>query len=944
MDRTLAVIAFLALFAPATPAHGQIEQGRLTGVVTDAQGAVLPGVAVTARSAALIGLQTSTTESDGRYRFPSLPPGTYVLTFELSGFQTLTRQNIAVTTGSTMTVDAQLPLASLQESVTVTGESPVVDMSTTKVGTSLNAEKLAAIPTATDMWAVIGQSQGIRMRGFDVGGSHKSQGTGYEAFGVRESREIIDGVDMSIGNYPDYFANEEIAVSAAGADVEVGTAGASVQLTIKSGGNQFHGIENLAYEGEAFVGDNITPATAARGYTGQPNLLFWEGHWDLGGPVRRDRLWFYTAYNHFHIDKAVSGIPRALATDLGIFDATTTKATYKPSPRNTVIGMYQWGKKQKPLRGLGALTPPESILAQDSPYWTWKGEWQRVWTNRFFSSVRYAQFGFDWPMTPAVDAAVRPPRTDSVTGQNAGAGWDAFSNQPYRPQVFATASYFVPSTIGSHDLKSGFEYDLSVHRFSINGNSGPIQYLDRNGQPDRVQFVDVGRNADLGTTWTGADDRDLRIAGYVQDRWAANSRLTLQLGLRYEFQNPHYEAGRRDPIIKDVFPTRATDGTSLLTRHSWAPRLGFNFDISGKGTTIAKAYYGRFYTFIDDALASVNPGGANYKTYEFNDLNGNRLYDGSQELGALLASRGGVSTIVDPDFRLPNTHEVSGSVEHQFWGESSVRAGYVRKMTRDARSLINVAREGQFTVPFTTAPIAIVGYNGAPSGDVTGQQTFNLVTIPGALSGIVQNVTTNLGDANYDTVSVGFNKRFTQRFFMQSSYDYQWRNELRGGSVTNSSTITVSTSPLDTDVLGVGYFQNVNPAVPARQKTTNWQGRLLGRYELPFEIGVAANLRVQSGFNYARVIQTPVPGLGTVGFYTEDLKNNRSDTVPILDLRVGKAITVGKGYRVQAMIDVFNSLNSNAVTNFFLTNGPNYGRIIATLDPRTIQLSVRFDF
>jgi hypothetical protein len=209
-------------------------------------------------------------------------------------------------------------------------------MSTTKVGTSLNAEKLAAIPTATDMWAVIGQSQGIRMRGFDVGGSHKSQGTGYEAFGVRESREIIDGVDMSIGNYPDYFANEEIAVSAAGADVEVGTAGASVQLTIKSGGNQVHGIENLAYEGETFVGDNITPATAARGYTGQPNLLFWEGHWDLGGPVQRDRLWFYTAYNHFHIDKAVSGIPRALATDLGIFDATTTKATYKPSPRNTV--------------------------------------------------------------------------------------------------------------------------------------------------------------------------------------------------------------------------------------------------------------------------------------------------------------------------------------------------------------------------------------------------------------------------------------------------------------------------------------------------------------------------------------------------------------------------------------------------------------------------------
>jgi hypothetical protein len=227
---------------------------------------------------------------------------------------------------------------------------------------------------------------------------------------------------------------------------------------------------------------------------------------------------------------------------------------------------------------------------------------------------------------------------------------------------------------------------------------------------------------------------------------------------------------------------------------------------------------------------------------------------------------------------------------------------------------------------------------------VTGQRAFNLLTIPGSLGGVVSNVITNIGAGNYDTVSLGFNKRFSSRFFLQSSYDYQWRDELRGGSTTNSSTITVSTSPLDTDVLGIGYFQNVNPAVANRQKTTNWQGRLLTRYELPFGAGVAANLRVQSGFNYARVIQTPVPNLGTVGFYTEDLKNNRSDTVPILDLRVDKAITVGGRYRVHGMIDVFNSLNSNAVTNFFLTNGANYGRIIATLDPRTIQLSARFDF
>jgi hypothetical protein len=939
--KCLLAAAAIAVCATASPVSAQIEQGRLTGIVTDAQNAVLPGVTVTAKSPALIGSQTSITETDGRFRFPSLPPGTYTLAFELAGFQTLTRQNIVVTTGNTMTVDAPMQLASLQESVTVTGASPVVDMSTTKVGTELSAEKLASVPTATDMWSVIGQSQGVRMRGFDVGGSHKSQGTGYEAFGVRESREIIDGVDMTIGNYPDYFANEEIAVSAAGADVEVGTAGASVQLTVKSGGNQVHGIENLTYEGEQFVGDNVDDRTAALGYTGQPNLLFWEGHWDLGGPVKKDKLWFYAAYNHFHIDKAVSGIPRSIATDLGIFDALTSKATYRAGGKDTLIGMYQWGLKQKPLRGLSALVPPESILAQDSPYWTFKGEWQRVWSNRLFTNLRYAQFGFDWPMTPAVDAAAKPPRSDLVTGQQSGAGWDAFSNQPYRPQVYATTTYFRPSKTGSHDLKGGFEYDLSVHRFAINGNSGPIQYLDRNGSTDRIQFVDVGRNADLGRTWTGADDRDLRIAGYVQDRWAPGSRVTLQLGLRYEHQKPHYRAGRRDPVITDLFPTQSTPGATLLTRNSWAPRIGMNYDVSGKGITVVKAYYGRFYTFIDDALSSVNPGGANYKTYQFNDLNGNRLYDGPQEVGTLLASQGGVTTIVDPDFKLPTTHEISGSVEHQFWGESSLRFGYVRKMRRNERALVNISREGQFTVPFTTA-VNLVDYDGA-RGATVGQQAFNLVTIPTSLAGVVNNVITNRGDLNFDTISVGFTKRFTHRFFIQSGYDYQWRDEPRGGTNTNATTASVSNTPLTTDVINVGYFQNVNPAVSYQQKTTTWQGRLLGRYQLPMDIGVAANYRVQSGFNYTRVIQVPVPNLGTVGFFTDDLRNHRSDTVPILDLRLDKAVRFGH-CRVQGMIDIFNAMNSNAATNFFVTNGANYGKIIAALDPRTFQLSARFDF
>jgi hypothetical protein len=148
---TLLALAVLVLAAPS--AWAQLEQGRLTGIVTDAQGAVLPGVTVTANSPALLGTQTALTEADGRYRFPALPSGRYTLTYELSGFQGVKRENIVLALGQTLTVDMQLQLATLQETVTVSGESPLVDVTTTSIGSDFSADKLAAIPSATDLWS-----------------------------------------------------------------------------------------------------------------------------------------------------------------------------------------------------------------------------------------------------------------------------------------------------------------------------------------------------------------------------------------------------------------------------------------------------------------------------------------------------------------------------------------------------------------------------------------------------------------------------------------------------------------------------------------------------------------------------------------------------------------------------------------------------------------------
>src|SRR5215213_6187013 len=547
MRRLLGLFVLLAAFCTvAAPAAAQIDQGRLTGTVTDAQGGVLPGVTVTAKSPSLMGVRTTVTEGDGKYSIASLPSGPYELTFELSGFQAFKRAGVILAIGQILTIDGQLQVASLQESVTVTGSSPVVDMQSSKVGTDFTTDKLVGVPTATDVWAVLGQASGVRMNGFDVGGSHKSQQTGYESFGIRNQNRVLnDGVDTTEGSggagfYADFFSNEEVAVSAAGGDVEMNSPGSAVVNTIKSGGNKFKMLNNLTYQQESFVGDNTSAELSKRGYTGQPNIKFWEGHTDIGGPIKTDKVWFFTAYNHFKIDKQISGVPRNIATDLGLFDNYTTKETWKVSQKDTVVGYFQWGRKQKPNRGLSVTVSPEAAQPQDSVSWVYKGEHSRVWTNRLFTDVKVNLFGYDFPLGVKADYKVNPPRLDTGSNFQSGSAWDAFDLARQKPAVTAQTTYYVPAAKGSHDIKVGFEYLLDIAKYAVDGRSGPIQYRDLNGAVNEIRFVDVGDNAALGDTWRGSNDRDQRYAGYAQDRWNPSGRVTITAGVRWDYQRPYY--------------------------------------------------------------------------------------------------------------------------------------------------------------------------------------------------------------------------------------------------------------------------------------------------------------------------------------------------------------------------------------------------------------------
>jgi hypothetical protein len=946
--RRFVVLVVLALAAPS--AFAQSAATRFAGTVKDAQGGVLPGVIVTAASPSLLGVQTVTSEENGTYQFPALPAGSYALTFELQGFQTSVRNHLVLAIGQTLTVDVSLSLATLAETVTVKADTPVIDKQSTSVGNVLTAEKLTSVPTSTDLWGALGQAPGVRMSGFDVGGSHKIQSTGYDAFGViGQVRTITEGVDTTEGSsgagfYQDYFANSEVSVSAAGGDVTASTPGALVQTTVKSGGNQFKALINQTYEGRDFVGSNVDPETAARGFTGQPNVLFWESHGDLGGPVLRDKLWFFGSANHFHIDKIISGVPESVATDLGLVDDLTTKETWKPDAGDTVSGYYQHQHKQQPRRGLAVTRGPASTLQQSSYAWMFSSRWQRVWSNRFFTEVSAGQWGYNFPLVPSTDYLVSPPRTDLVTGVDTGAGFTQggtagpTTTNPRKPQVFASGTYFLPTAhTGSHDLKAGMEWLDDAGTSGATGTSGPILYLDANGQPSQIRLTDVGDPAAFGTTWQASTDANRHASLYAQDRWALNGRVTITGGLRYDRQRPYYDGSSRAPVLSDVFPAVTTPGRTLFVRNNVAPRVGVSVDPTGSSRSVLKAFWGRYYHNLS-TFGSVNPGGTNTKTFLFNDLNGNGLYDGQQELGALVASSGGATTTLDPALKTPHTDEVDLSYQRQLTGESSLRVAYVRKMTRDQITTLNASWEGQFTSP-VTIPVTLRSFDGGAEGT----QPFTVYDIPAALRGIVNNVTENVpasaagGAANYDTVELAFNTRVATSLYVDSGIDVTWKDDLRSPANTSNSPLTQA------DPIASAYFQNVSPAVGVLQRSSVWEAHASGRYELPYGIGLGANVRVQSGWNYARVISVALPNAGTQRFWLEPIDSHRSPTVPLVNVRIDKVVAVGR-YRLTGMLDLFNAINSNAVTNFNLVNGANYNQINGALDPRTLQVGVRFAF
>jgi hypothetical protein len=389
-----------------------------------------------------------------------------------------------------------------------------------------------------------------------------------------------------------------------------------------------------------------------------------------------------------------------------------------------------------------------------------------------------------------------------------------------------------------------------------------------------------------------------------------------------------------------IFPCQTTiSAASFVNNTNVSPRIGVSATLDRAGKSVLKAFYGRYYNNLADGFSGVNPGGQNYVEYNFNDLNHNGKYDGPQELGTFRTRIGGDSSPVLASTKTPYTDEVSFTMERQFWQESSIRGTYVKKMQK------------QF-LPFYYTPMvtAWLGNLTVPTQASYLGTTYNLVDVPNSLANATGTEYTNWPDGNftYDTIEVAFMKRVGAKFFFQVSGDYQWRDELRSADVVNLNGISGGTSPLNTDPIGVFPQLTVNANAPNRQKTTMYHAQMAGHYSFPYAIGVGVNYRFQSGFPYAAIVPDGSVPLNVCNFncafFTQNLDQNRSESVNLLNFRIDKAVPISGRFKATLMLDIYNMLNADPVTNFDLSVGSTYKNVIAVLDPRVFQMGFRLEF
>jgi hypothetical protein len=986
MQRTLTLYLIVAmmLFAGQVFAQITLSTGTIYGKVVDEKSAPLPGVTVTAETGG-VAPRTVVTGPGGSYRFAALPIGTYTVSFTLSGFTELRQEDIRLTAQQNVELNTTLK-QSPEEVLVVSGAPPAVDTKKTSSSTGFTSEYLNNIPSARDPWVIFDQTPGIDVDRVNVGGNESGQQSNFFSKGGDQANNLwsVDGINFTDpaaqGSSPRYFdfeAFEEIQIVTAGHDASMQTGGVNINLITKRGGNTWSGTGSARWTGDQLQGENITDEIRSRGLTLPVKVdQVWDAGGDAGGPILTDRAWIWGAYRYNSIRNFVQ------TPDATQLEEYNLKGNLAYNSSNEGSFQYNWSNKTKQGRFSSVYGPglqsAGSTWDQDGPSWIFKAEHSVIPNSNLFIDGKYIHVRNSFTLDPK-DGCDVPMITRSGTDFFLDQSSGCYSTARDQNAMTVDANWFKQNWLGGdHEFKFGFDYGQS-HTTSFYQYAGGIHVYDyANGSPYDLYYPWVGdyiaRNGvtSRGDVSAGAgfaviladytpDFTNKRTSFYFQDTFRRN-RLTLNLGGRVDIQkadNGIYS--NNNTIVADLIPTWEFQSAQAdVTFTDFSPRLGFTYDLTGKGNAIVRGNYSRFYDIYNPAIAAqVNPGSSIVFAFTpYSDLNADGVITRDEILEDALTYFGysyfftsglvnGLGQPITPDafanlfsissdLKNTTTDEFLVGAEFQIGEASSIGGNFTH---RRYDNLIFDYVPGVTSSDFTCAPQTIT----APTGE---QFTLNFCDTPSFIDGGVL-LNPNGRRREYNGVELLFNKRMADRWMMRVSATIQ-DQKLRfdndgttfGGAFQDPSNIPY--------VKDTWYaFRSAGSGGSIVFPASRWNVKVSGAYQFPHDITVGAYLKVTDGnvvpLQY-RAVQTFL-GAANTGFVVAPFDQERLETLTYMDVSVNKRFGLGNAGSLTLDATVFNLFNTNEVLSIQnRTNSNAFRNILQIVNPRILRLGAIYSF
>jgi hypothetical protein len=965
---TIAIVFGLLPFAVTDALARQAgTSATIIGQVTDASGAVLPGVTVTLTSPALqVPEMTAVTDERGEYRLTTLPIGTYTATYELNGFQTSRREGIRLTVGFTARLDVALGVGALQETVTVSGSAPLVDVASTTTTTQLTRETLELLPTSRNSFnAMMIQTPSARTSvRLDVGGSGFNDSPRFHTMGqLGESWQGVEDIIMQgpasnpSGSYVDYSTLEEATVQVMGHSAATPTRGLAINGVIKSGGNDFHGQGFYSRTSGNLKSDNITPELLQQGISeGDKLRLRDDFSGEIGGRLVRDKLWFFAAsrQRRQHDDILGCFLPvddgnpdGALSTDPCVGTErtrfVTAKVTLQLNQSDKIVGFAQPNWRFGERGGSAVALWETRTYRTPGSDGVWKGEYQTVRSDRFVVDALFGGFyvrSGDSDLGQTRRAGARDRTTLNQWGASDSTG---SRNNIDRWQGRGTATWFQPDgPAGKHEIKAGFDLHwTSAERSQLpRGPIGNYTLEFNRGVADRIILLNSPVYPDTPMQFTHL---------YVQDSWNVGRKLTLNLGARFAHETaviPEQCREAAEAPSHITFPAECYERQEMPAYNSLAPRLHGAYDLFGNARTVIKGGWARYYHMrSSDDLQIANKNTISQARYRWRDLNGNRDYDpgevnldpnGADFIDRTLRGIGSAfgGGIINPDTTQRYQDELLLSVEQQLSADWGVRVTGVHAEAKNQWRLANALR------PYEAHNIPVPNLDPGPDGVLgTADDTGNVITYydyPASLAGLAFQqpwlVNDDRANSSFNTVEFQVARRYAENWQFRASYSATKKHIPLVTNQGNNQT---------------GFFntQDPNAEIFAEDNTWEWIFRAGGSYLFRYGILGSVNFSHESGIPWARRVElSGGRQIPTLVVNVEPIGTRRLDNLNLLDIRGEKRFSVGSGQQVVVRLNLYNALNKPTVLGVQMQSGPRFNTVTSIVSPRILEWGLSYVF